>query len=124
MRGDIQSIAIGEHSNIQDGSILHVTHDSRFNPGGHGLVIGGQVTVGHQVVLHGCHVGGHCLVGMGSVMGRILAQFALGASVNEMPFPVTTPKTFPLHRFHPAGVSIGIKWHGMLDLLETIRPAR
>ena len=63
-------------------------------------------------------------VGMGSVMGRILAQFALGASVNEMPFPVTTPKTFPLHRFHPAGVSIGIKWHGMLDLLETIRPAR
>ncbi len=68
VRGDIHSITIGERSSIQDGSVLHVTHDSRFNPGGYGLVIGDEVTVGHRVLLHGCHVGDHCLIGMGSVI--------------------------------------------------------
>ncbi len=82
VRGDIHSIAIGERSSIQDGSVLHVTHDSRFNPGGHGLMIGDQVTVGHQVVLHGCHVGDQCLIGMDSVImdGATLApRTILGA---------------------------------------------
>ncbi len=68
VRGDIHSITIGESTSIQDGSVLHVTHDSRFNPGGYGLVIGSQVTVGHRVLLHGCRVGDHCLIGMGSVI--------------------------------------------------------
>ncbi len=68
VRGDIHRITIGERSNIQDGSVLHVTHDSRFNPGGHPLTVGDEVTVGHHVVLHGCHIEGPCLIGMGSVV--------------------------------------------------------
>lgn len=66
IRGDIHSIQIGTASNIQDGSVLHVTHKSRFNPAGYPLVIGDRVTVGHQVVLHGCEIGHDCLIGIGS----------------------------------------------------------
>ncbi|MDJ0872683.1 MAG: gamma carbonic anhydrase family protein [Gammaproteobacteria bacterium] len=68
VRGDIHSISIGDGSNVQDGSVLHVTHDSRFSPGGHALIISDHVTVGHHVTLHGCHIGNHCLLGIGSVI--------------------------------------------------------
>jgi carbonic anhydrase/acetyltransferase-like protein (isoleucine patch superfamily) len=68
VRGDIHSISIGERTNIQDGSILHVTHDSEFAPGGNALVIGNDVTVGHNAVVHACTVEDLCLIGMGSVL--------------------------------------------------------
>lgn len=68
VRGDIHSIRIGERTNIQDGSILHVTHDSEFAPGGFSLTVGNDVTVGHNVVLHACAVEDLCLIGMGSVL--------------------------------------------------------
>jgi carbonic anhydrase/acetyltransferase-like protein (isoleucine patch superfamily) len=63
-RGDVNSIHIGAGSNIQDGSVLHVTHDSKYAPGGFALHIGDGVTVGHRVVLHGCRIGDGCLIGM------------------------------------------------------------
>ena len=68
IRGDIHSIKIGDRSNIQDGSVLHVTHASDFNPGGYPLTIGTDVTVGHNVTLHGCKIGNHCLIGMGAIV--------------------------------------------------------
>ena len=68
IRGDIHFISIGDRTNIQDGSILHVTHASDFNPGGFPLTIGNDVTVGHKVTLHGCTIGNHCLIGMGSII--------------------------------------------------------
>ena len=68
IRGDIHSIKIGDRSNIQDGSVLHVTHASDFNPGGYPLTIGSDVTVGHNVTLHGCSIGNHCLIGMGAIV--------------------------------------------------------
>ena len=68
IRGDIHTIRIGERTNIQDGSILHVTHDSEFAPGGNPLSIGNDVTVGHNAVVHACTVGDLCLVGMGAVL--------------------------------------------------------
>lgn len=68
VRGDINSISIGARTNIQDGSILHVTHDSEFAPGGAKLTVGDDVTVGHNVVLHACTVEDRCLIGMGSVL--------------------------------------------------------
>ncbi len=68
VRGDIHRIAIGRGSNIQDGSVLHVTHDGEFSPGGFPLQVGEDVTVGHRVVLHGCTVGALCLIGMGAVV--------------------------------------------------------
>jgi carbonic anhydrase/acetyltransferase-like protein (isoleucine patch superfamily) len=68
VRGDIHSIRIGERTNIQDGCILHVTHDSEFAPGGNKLTVGDDITVGHNVVLHACTVDDNCLIGMGSVI--------------------------------------------------------
>ncbi|WP_288355793.1 gamma carbonic anhydrase family protein [uncultured Cycloclasticus sp.] len=68
VRGDIHSIKIGRRSNIQDGSVIHVTHASDFNPGGYPVVIGEDVTVGHKVTLHGCTIGNRCLIGMGAIV--------------------------------------------------------
>jgi len=68
LRGDINAIRIGDRSNIQDGSVLHVTHDSDYAPGGKALSVGSDVTVGHGVILHACTVGNRCLVGMGSTV--------------------------------------------------------
>jgi carbonic anhydrase/acetyltransferase-like protein (isoleucine patch superfamily) len=75
IRGDVNSITIGEQSNIQDGSVLHVNTDSVLAPGGTPLSIGSEVTVGHQCLLHGCEIGDHCLIGMGStVMDRVVIE--------------------------------------------------
>ena len=68
IRGDVNSIRIGARTNIQDGSVLHVTHDSEHAPGGFPLTIGEGVTVGHKVILHACTIGDYCLVGMGSTV--------------------------------------------------------
>jgi carbonic anhydrase/acetyltransferase-like protein (isoleucine patch superfamily) len=68
IRGDVNSIRIGAQSNIQDGSILHVTHRRDDVHEGASLVIGARVTVGHGVILHGCTVGDECLIGMGSLV--------------------------------------------------------
>lgn len=68
IRGDIHRIEIGDYTNIQDGSVLHVTHDSRFSPGGSPLLIGNEVTVGHNATLHACTIGDRCLIGMGCIV--------------------------------------------------------
>ncbi len=68
IRGDVNYVEIGVRSNIQDGSVLHVTHKSSFNPEGNPLLIGEDVTVGHKVMLHGCTIGNRVLVGMGSIL--------------------------------------------------------
>ena len=67
-RGDINHITIGARTNIQDGSVLHVSHAGPFNPEGAALVIGDDVTVGHRVTLHGCTIGDRCLIGMGAIV--------------------------------------------------------
>ena len=68
MRGDVQAIRIGARSNIQDASVLHVSHDHPRVPGGLGLTVGDDVTVGHKVILHACTVHDRVLVGMGSIV--------------------------------------------------------
>ena len=68
VRGDINVVSIGERTNIQDGSILHVTHDGEFSPGGAKLTVGNDVTVGHSVILHACTLKDTCLIGIGSVV--------------------------------------------------------
>ncbi len=62
IRGDVNFIRIGERTNIQDGTVIHVTH--KINP----TVIGDDVTIGHNVTLHGCKIGDRCLIGMGAVV--------------------------------------------------------
>jgi len=68
IRGDIQSIRIGARTSIQDGTIIHVTHDSRFCPGGQPTLIRNDVTVGHKVILHACTIEDYCLIGMGAIL--------------------------------------------------------
>ncbi|EAW1232523.1 gamma carbonic anhydrase family protein [Salmonella enterica] len=68
IRGDVNYVAIGARTNIQDGSVLHVTHKSASNPQGNPLIVGEDVTVGHKVMLHGCTLGNRVLVGMGSIV--------------------------------------------------------
>lgn len=79
VRGDINTISIGERTNIQDGSILHVTHDSEFAEGGVPLVVGSEVTIGHKVVLHACTIEDLCLIGMGAVVldGALIREEAM-----------------------------------------------
>ena len=67
-RGDVNIIRIGDRTNIQDGTILHVTRFSEANPTGFPLIIGNDVTVGHHCMLHGCTLGDRILVGMGAII--------------------------------------------------------
>lgn len=67
-RGDVNYIQIGARTNIQDGSVLHVTHKNPENPAGFPLIIGNDVTIGHKVMLHGCTIHNRVLVGMGSII--------------------------------------------------------
>jgi carbonic anhydrase/acetyltransferase-like protein (isoleucine patch superfamily) len=68
IRGDVNSISIGARTSVQDGAVLHVTHDGPYTPGGLPLVIGDDVTIGHRVMLHACTIGNRCLIGMGAIL--------------------------------------------------------
>lgn len=62
VRGDVNYIRIGERTNIQDNSVIHVSG------GTHPTVLGSEITVGHRVLLHGCTVDDRCLIGMGAIL--------------------------------------------------------
>nr|XP_061807099.1 protein YrdA-like [Nerophis lumbriciformis] len=102
-RGDVERIVIGNRTNIQDGSVLHVTHDGPYSPGGRSLIIGDGVTVGHRVTLHACTIGNHCLIGMAAlVMDNVVIgeeSLIAGGSVVP-PGKVVPPRT--LWRGNPA----------------------
>ena len=68
VRGDVESITIGDGTNVQDGSVLHVSHAGRFSDQGHPLIIGKCVTIGHNAVVHACTVGDYCLIGIGAII--------------------------------------------------------
>jgi carbonic anhydrase/acetyltransferase-like protein (isoleucine patch superfamily) len=82
VRGDVNSIRIGKRSNVQDGTVVHVTHRYSDNPEGHAATIGDDVTVGHNVTIHGCTIEDRCLIGIGSTVldGAIIhSNVLLGA---------------------------------------------
>jgi carbonic anhydrase/acetyltransferase-like protein (isoleucine patch superfamily) len=68
LRGDVHSVRVGGRTNIQDGAILHVTHPSPYNPNGYGVVIGDDVTIGHNATIHGCKIGDRVLIGIGCII--------------------------------------------------------
>ena len=69
VRGDVNYIRIGARTNVQDGSIIHVTHDGPYGkPGGFATVIGEDVTIGHAAIIHACVIEDACLIGMGSTI--------------------------------------------------------
>ncbi|MDT8410735.1 MAG: gamma carbonic anhydrase family protein [Wenzhouxiangellaceae bacterium] len=87
LRGDVNRIRIGARSNIQDGTIGHVTHAGPYSPGGLPLTVGEDVTVGHAAVLHACTIGDRCLIGMGALVldGAVIehdVMLAAGALVS------------------------------------------
>ncbi len=79
IRGDVNCIRIGARTSIQDGSVIHVTHRHAARPEGHATIVGDDVTVGHQVILHGCTIESRCLIGMGSIVmdGAVIRSGAL-----------------------------------------------
>ena len=86
LRGDNDNITIGANSNVQEGCVLHADH-------GKPLVVGQGVTIGHQVMLHGCTIGDNTLVGIQSVIlngARIGRDSIVGAGAL-----VTEGKAFP-----------------------------
>lgn len=88
VRGDVNHIHIGCGTNVQDLSMLHVSHKSSWDAAGAPLIIGNNVTIGHSVILHGCTIEDECLIGMGSiVMDKAIVQkhvlLAAGSLVPE-----------------------------------------
>jgi carbonic anhydrase/acetyltransferase-like protein (isoleucine patch superfamily) len=68
IRGDVNYVRIGNACSIQDGAVLHVTHDGPYTLSGKPLIIGQGVTVGHNATLHGCTIDDYCLIGMGVII--------------------------------------------------------
>ncbi len=68
IRGDVHDISIGARTNVQDGSVLHVTSPESSRPEGFPLVVGEDVTIGHKVILHGCTIQDRVLIGMGAIV--------------------------------------------------------
>jgi carbonic anhydrase/acetyltransferase-like protein (isoleucine patch superfamily) len=88
LRGDVNHIRIGERTNIQDGSVIHVTRKRPERPHGYATIVGNDVTVGHRVTLHGCTVEDLCLIGMGALVldGAVIRSHVLlgaGSLVSE-----------------------------------------
>ncbi len=87
VRGDTNTIRIGEETSIQDNSVLHC------DPGPFALNIGSRVTVGHQAMLHGCTIGDECLIGIGAIVlnganigqGSVIAAGAVVAEGMQIP---------------------------------------
>ena len=82
IRGDVNYIRIGKHTNIQDGSVLHVMKDQ------YPLVLHDQITVGHGAMLHGCEIASNCLIGMRAIIlnnAKVSAHciVAAGALITE-----------------------------------------
>ena len=81
IRGDVNYVRIGDNTNIQDGSICHVTREK------HPLIIGNGVTIGHAATLHGCTIEDNVLIGMGAVVldGVVVEEGAMVAAGAVVP---------------------------------------
>ena len=87
IRGDVNYIRIGDESNVQDNSVLHVEHDL------YPCILGNRVTVGHSVTLHGCVIEDNCLIGIGAIIlngakigaGSVVAAGALVTERSDIP---------------------------------------
>ena len=85
-RGDINSITIGAQTNIQDGSLMHVTAK-------HPLVVGDRVTVGHGAILHGCDIKSDCMIAMGAIVldGAVVGEGSLVGAGSLVPPGMQVP---------------------------------
>jgi carbonic anhydrase/acetyltransferase-like protein (isoleucine patch superfamily) len=94
VRGDVHHISIGDRTNIQDLSMVHVTHHKKADMSdGHPTVIGNDVTIGHRVMLHGCTIEDACLIGMSATIldGAVIGKESIVGADSL----VTKNKVFP-----------------------------
>ncbi|CAN5224833.1 MAG: gamma carbonic anhydrase family protein [Pyrinomonadaceae bacterium] len=90
VRGDVHYIRIGARTNVQDGTVIHVSN------GTHATILEDEVTIGHNVTLHGCHVERECLIGMGAIVMdgvRVGAQSLVAAGALLSPGTIIPPRS-------------------------------
>ncbi len=90
VRGDVYYIRLGDRTNVQDNSVIHVRN------GSHPTILEDEVTVGHSVTLHGCYVERGCLIGMGSILlddVRVGAYSIVGAGALLSPGTEVPPRS-------------------------------
>lgn len=111
LRGDVNRIRIGERTNIQDASVIHVSKDT------HPTVLEDEITVGHRVTLHGCHVERNCLIGINSVIldGARIGRNSLVAA-NSLVTPNTQIPEGSLVMGSPAKVKRALTEEEIKDL--------
>jgi carbonic anhydrase/acetyltransferase-like protein (isoleucine patch superfamily) len=87
LRGDVHYIRVGARSNIQDGAIVHVTHDGPYSPGGFPTLIGEGVTIGHAAVIHACTIEDYCLIGMHATVldGAVVKKYGFVGAGSLVP---------------------------------------
>lgn len=87
IRGDVAEVIIGDRTNIQDGTVIHVTRN------GHPTIIGSGVTIGHKALLHACHLEDSCFIGMGAtIMDDVVVESGAMVGAGAL---VTPGKTIP-----------------------------
>ncbi len=94
VRGDVHYITIGDRTNIQDLSMVHVTHYKKEDKSdGNPTIIGSDVTIGHRVMLHGCTIENACLIGMSATIldGAVIGKESIVGAGSL----VTKNKVFP-----------------------------
>ncbi len=109
-RGDVNWIEIGAETNVQDGTILHVTHET------HPLKIGEGVVVGHQAVLHGCTIEDGALIGIGA---RVLDGAVVESGAQVGAGAVVTPG----HRIPAGFLALGVPARVKRELTEEEKAA-
>jgi carbonic anhydrase/acetyltransferase-like protein (isoleucine patch superfamily) len=87
IRGDVHRIRIGQRSNVQDGTIVHVMKDT------HPTTIGDDVTIGHAAIIHGCTIEDRCLIGMGAILlnGSTIGTGSIVAAGSLVPERMQVP---------------------------------
>ena len=87
LRGDVHYIRIGARSNVQDGAVVHVTHDGAYSPGGFPTIVGEGVTIGHAAVIHACTIEDYCLIGMHATVldGAVVKKYGFVGAGSVVP---------------------------------------
>lgn len=87
LRGDVHYIRIGARSNVQDGAVVHVTHDGPYSPGGFPTIVGEGVTIGHAAVIHACTIEDYCLIGMHATVldGAVVKKYGFVGAGSVVP---------------------------------------
>jgi len=113
IRGDVNTIRIGARSNVQDGTVVHVMHDTWPTR------IGDDVTIGHAAVVHGCTIGDRVLVGMGAIVlnGAVIGEDTIVAAGTLVPERMHVPAR-SLVMGRPAAVRRPLRDDEVASILE------